>query len=312
LKREAPRLDIRKETTMQIGEWKAVAGMTETYRKAREMGLEQNIAELEAFGFTVIEPEKTGAPAGFAEELLDTVKRIAREEDEKAVDLNRHDNKPAFGRQLFHLINKDPLFVDAVMNPAARTIGKYLMGASYRLYSMVAFLKDGEARPTMMHCDSTGVPPPLPFYGNVCNVSWVLTDYTPENGTLCMVPGSHRLCRHPTPGELPKFMGGSADDDICAPVMAKPGSLAIFHGNTWHGTYPKTSDALRVHVAMAFSRNYVNPAEDFDDVADSTIAHGGPEFARLLGRTKWQGYRGEGPKLERMAQVYSAHSTPYG
>jgi ectoine hydroxylase-related dioxygenase (phytanoyl-CoA dioxygenase family) len=297
---------------MQIGDWKAVAGMAETYRQARDMGLESNIAELEAFGFTVIEPEKTGAPAGFAEALLETVKRIGREEDEKVVDLNKHADKPAFGRQLFHLINKDPIFADAVMNPAARIIGSYLMGQSYRLYSMVAFMKDGGARPTMMHSDSTGVPPPLPFYGNVCNVSWVLTDYTPENGTLCMVPGSHRLCRHPTPSELPKFMGGPAEDDICVPVIAKPGSLAVFHGNTWHGTYPKTTDTLRVHVAMALCRNYVNPAEDFDDVVDSTVARGGPEFARLLGRTKWQGYRGEGPMLDRMALVRNAHGTAYG
>ncbi len=297
---------------MQIGDWKAVAGMSETYRHAREMGLERNIAELEAFGFTVVEPEDTGAPKGFAEELLQTVKRIAGEEDELSVDLNKHADKPAFGRQLFHLINKDPIFVDAVMNPAALAIGKYLMGASYRLYSMVAFLKDGDAKPTMMHNDSTGVPPPLPFYGNVCNISWVLTDYTPENGTLCMVPGSHRLCRHPTPSELPKFMGGLADDDVCVPVMARPGSLAIFHGNTWHGTYPKTNDNLRVHVATALCRNYVNPAENFDDVADTTVARGGPEFARLIGRTQWQGYGSEGPRLERMALVRNAHGTVYG
>src|SRR5437588_12689127 len=26
---------------------------------------------------------------------------------------------------------------------------------------------------------------------------WVLTDYTVENGTFYMVPGSHRYCRHP-------------------------------------------------------------------------------------------------------------------
>lgn len=297
---------------MQIGDWKAVAGMAGIYRQAREMGLERNLAELEAFGFTVVEPQNTGAPAGFAEKLLETVERLAAEEDEKAVDLNLHDNKPAFGRQLFHLINKDPIFVDAVMNPAAQVIGKYLMGASNRLYSIVAFMKDGGAKPTMMHSDSTGVPPPLPFYGNVCNISWVLTDYTPENGTLCMVPGSHRLCRHPTPSELPKFMGGLADDDVCVPVLAKPGSLAIFHGNTWHGTYPKTSNTLRVHIAMALCRNYVNPAENFNDIADATVARGGSEFARLIGRTQWQGYGSEGPKLDRMALVRDAHSTVYG
>lgn len=297
---------------MQIGDWKAVAGMAGIYRQARQMGLEQNIAELEAFGFTVVEPEKTGAPAGFAQNLLDAVCRLAKAEDEKAVELNTHADKPAFGRQLFHLINKDPIFVDAVMNPAVQVLGKYLMGASYRLYSMVAFLKEGEARPTMMHSDSSGVPSPLPFYGNVCNLSWVLTDYTPQNGTLCMVPGSHRQCRHPSPSDLPKFMGGTADDDLCVPVLAKPGSLAIFHGNTWHGTYPKTTGSLRAHVATAFCRNYVNPAENFADVPDAIIARGGPEFARAIGRSQWQGYGAEGPKLERLMLTREAQASMYG
>src|SRR5437588_7334502 len=88
---------------------------------------------------------------------------------------------------------------------------------------------------------------------------WVLTDYTVENGTFYMVPGSHRFCRHPTELEQPKFMGGVAPDDIGTPVLAEAGSLIVFHGNTWHGTVPKMSEGPRVHVANAFCRNYVNP-----------------------------------------------------
>ncbi|MEJ0024701.1 MAG: phytanoyl-CoA dioxygenase family protein [Rhizomicrobium sp.] len=297
---------------MQIGDWKAVAGMARTYRQARELGLETNIAEFEAFGFTVIEPEKTGMPADFAARLFGATLGIAGSEDANVVDLNKQAVRPAQGRQLFHLINKDPLFVDALMAPAVQAMAKYVMGASYRLYSTVAFLKDGPAVPTPLHSDSTGVPPPIPFYGNVCNISWVLTDYTPESGTLCMVPGSHRLCRHPTMSEVPKFMGGSGDDDLVVPVLAKPGSLAVFHGNTWHGTYPKTTAGTRCHIALAMCRNYVNPAEDYSDTPEELLQRGGPEFARALGKTAWQGYGTEGPKLERMALVRAAHGTAYG
>jgi ectoine hydroxylase-related dioxygenase (phytanoyl-CoA dioxygenase family) len=295
---------------VQIDEWKTGA-MTPIYQQIRALGLENNIAELEAFGFTVIEPEKTGAPKDFASRLLKATMALAEKEDAAAVALNSHDNKPAFGRQLFHLINKDPIFVDAVMNPAVQAVGKYLMGASYRLYSMVAFLKEGDAKSTLMHSDSSGVPPPLPFYGNVCNISWILTDYTKENGTLCMVPGSHRLCRHPTQPEHPKFMGGQADDSVCVPIVARPGSLAIFHGNTWHGTYPKVSEGLRVHVATALCRNYVNPGEDFSDLPEEAIARGGAEFARAIGKSAWQGYRAEGPKLERLGSVYGAQTSTF-
>jgi hypothetical protein len=297
---------------MQIGDWKAVAGMASVYNQARELGLETNIAEIEAFGFTVIDPERTGMPKDFAPKLLDAALSIAKREDVNVVDLNKHAIRPAHGRQLFHLINKDPLFVDALMAPAAQIMAKYMMGLSYRLYSMVAFLKEGSAQPTPLHCDSTGVPPPIPFYGNVCNVSWVLTDYTKDSGTLCMVPGSHRLCRHPTMSEVPKFMGGAGDDDLVVPVLAKPGSIALFHGNTWHGTYPKVDAPVRCHVAMALCRNYVNPAEDYSDMPEALLKRGGTEFARAMGKTAWQGYGSEGPKLDRMGLVRPAHATAYG
>lgn len=297
---------------MDIGDWKSVAGMGEVYRRAREFDLEPNIAELEAFGFTVIEPEKTGAPPGFADRLLETVMEMARQEDEDAVDLNKHADRPAYGRQLFHLLARDPAFIEAAMNPVVRTMGAYMLGLSMRLYSMVAFVKEGPARPTHMHTDSVGVPTPLPFYGTVCNVSWILSDYTPDNGTLCIVPGSHRFCRHPTEFEQPKFMGGAMDDAMATPLIAKPGSLAVFTGNTWHGTYPKTTDSNRVHIATAFCRNYVNPAESYDDLPDELIAEHGPELARLIGRRAWQGYRAEGPKLENMAIVRPAYQSVYG
>lgn len=299
---------------MEVLDWKSMAGMAATYRQARELGIETNIAELEAFGFTVIEPEKSGAPAGFADRLLEKVMEIAAQEDALSVELNKHSDaeKPAFGRQLFHLLERDPVFIEAAMNPAVRTMANYLMGMSYRLYSMVAFVKEGSARSTPMHCDSVGVPTPLPAYGSVCNVSWILTDYTAENGTLGMVPGSHRYCRHPTELEQPKFIGGMMDDAMVTPVNAKPGSLVVFTGNTWHCTYPKISDGVRAHIATAFCRNYVNPAEYYDDLPEETVAAHGPEFARLIGRTAWQGYRAEGPKLENMALVRPAYQSQYG
>ena len=40
---------------MEIGDWKATRGLNEAYRAIRSMGLESNVAELDAFGFTVIE-----------------------------------------------------------------------------------------------------------------------------------------------------------------------------------------------------------------------------------------------------------------
>ncbi len=299
---------------MEIQDWKSLAGMGATYQEARDLGIETNIAELEAFGFTVIGPDKTAAPPGFAERMLDKVMEAAGQEDDLAVELNKHTDaeKPATGRQLFHLLERDPVFIEAIMNPVVRTMASYLMGLSYRLSATAAFVKEGAARPTPMHCDSVGVPSPLPAYGSICNVSWILTDYTLETGTLGMVPGSHRFRRHPAEFEQPRFLGGALDDAMVAPVVAAPGSIAVFTGNTWHCTYPKQTEGLRVHVANNFCRNYVNPGENYDDLPDALIAPFGAEFARLLGRRAWQGFHAEGPKLENMALVRPAYYSQYG
>ena len=184
---------------MEIGDWKATAELNDIYRRARDLGIETNLAELEAFGFTIVEPEKV-APAGFGDRMMAALLAIAESEDPNVVDLSTRaqKDKPNYGRNLFHLIAKDPVFAEALMNPVALTLGQYLMGASARLYSSVAFLKQGEAGCTGMHNDSVGMPPPLPMYGHVCNISWILTDYTQEKGTFFIVPGSHRLGTHPT------------------------------------------------------------------------------------------------------------------
>jgi hypothetical protein len=296
---------------MDIGDWKTTAELNAIYSDARKLGVETCIAELEAFGFTIVPPEKV-APKGFADRMLAAILRIAEEEGEDSVDLNTRAQKdrPVYGRNLFHLVAKDPVFAEAIMNPVALTLGKYLCGASARLFSNVAFVKRGEAGVTKIHSDSVGIPPPLPAYGHMCNISWILTDYTEETGTFFLVPGSHRYCRHPTASEQPKMMGGQNEDDIGTAAIAKPGSLLIFNGNLWHGTYPKTDAGLRVHVVTALARNYLDPAEDFSDVPNGIVKKYGPEFARLLGRDKWQGYGSGGPKYDRMLAVNRAQYAP--
>lgn len=284
---------------MEIGTWKAAPEICATFRQARALGLESNIAELEAFGFTVVEPGKA-APKQFFDRMLAAVRRVCAEEHPEEVSmLNRpQEERPVYGRSLFHMIQKDPVFAEAAINPVGLTLAKHLMGASCHLWNTGALVKEGPAGCTKVHTDSMGVPPPLPPWGTVCNVSWILTDYTKETGTFAMAPSSHRWCRHPTDVEQPKFMGGSGDDDLFVPVEAPPGSLIVFHGNTWHGTYPKQDPGIRSHFVFMYARNYVYPAERNDDVPQAMIDEYGPEFARLVGRSSWQGYGNEGPQLE--------------
>ncbi len=72
--------------------------------------METNLAELEAFGFTVVEPEKV-APNDFAKRMLDVMLEIAEREDPMTVDLSTREQKdrPVYGRNLFPLHGRQAL-----------------------------------------------------------------------------------------------------------------------------------------------------------------------------------------------------------
>ncbi len=297
-----------KEKTMEIGNWTSSAEINDQVRAARALGIESNLFELDVFGFTIIEPEKTAAPPGFAKRLLEATQELAAKEDAADVALNSYAAGNVDGRHMFHLINKGDIFCEAMMNPVVMAIARYTTGQLGRLHATVGFLKDSSSKkPTKLHCDATGVTAPMPPYPTFMNISWILTDYTEANGTLAIVPGSNRWCRPPTPIEQPKCLGG-VNDDICIPVIAKAGSIIAFGGNTWHGAYPKMNPGLRAHLSYGFSRSFILPAEIWDDVPDETIRKYGPEFAQLLGKYDWQGWRSEGPHFDRMVEGVTARA----
>jgi hypothetical protein len=294
---------------MEIGDWSATAELNGVLRQARALGLESNLLELEAYGFTVVEPEKLDA-GDLPERLLRASVRLC----EQAEASGRRKSSPTgadadYSRILYSTIVQDEAFAEGLMHPVTLTIARYLLGASCRAFTTASFVKRVKATSTPIHLDTAGAPPPLYPFQQILNISWILTDYTEAAGTFGIVPGSHRFCRHPLPSELPKVMGGSAEDN-CIPVEAKAGSLIVFGGNTWHGTYPKTTPELRAHAVFAFCRNYMLPAENFDDVPQALFDRYGPELANLLGRNAWQGYKTEGPEGAKIAAVARAQFVP--
>ncbi len=294
---------------MKIGNWAASAELNKIYGTARELGLETNIAELEAFGFTIVEPQLLKSQ-DLCERMLASVKRLCEIDDTADKPLHQPLGATSdYTRILYALMTRDPLFAEAAMHPVALTLGRYLMGASCRLFTTTAFVKQGSAEPTPLHTDSAGTPPPLYPFGLTCNVSWILTDYRQDTGTFAMVPGSHRYGRHPGKVEQPKIMGGT-NENICVPVEASPGSLIVFNGNLWHGTYPKTDNSFRAHVVTAYCRNYLLPAEKFDDVSPALIEKYGKELEHLMARDTWQGYKTEGPNGAGLANVWRANFSP--
>lgn len=88
--------------------------------------------------------------------------------------------------------------------------------------------------------------------------------------------GSHRQFRQPLSNEAV---------EAAVPIEAPAGSLVIWHGDTWHGSYPRTRPDVRTGIAYGFALEYFHPHEPVTrDVTNEMIEEQGPRFATIAGR----------------------------
>jgi ectoine hydroxylase-related dioxygenase (phytanoyl-CoA dioxygenase family) len=144
------------------------------------------------------------------------------------------------------------------------------------------------------------MPGPFSRYSHVSNTNYALTDYTEAGGALAMVPGSHQLGRQPTAAE--RGLDGNERNPNAIPIEVPAGSAIVWHGNTWHGSFPRKQPGLRINLAVYFCRQYLEPQEDYRGyIPEGFIeANGGPggRMATLLGENLVHGWRDEGMSVE--------------
>ncbi|HEX9888212.1 MAG TPA: phytanoyl-CoA dioxygenase family protein [Nitriliruptorales bacterium] len=257
---------------MQIGEWKATQGLNELYIELREQGLEPNVAELETFGFTVVEgalpPHQT---TRLRERCLEvTADRIGEPVAEDGSNLTGRTE------MMQGMVAEGQEFEELLLNPAAVSLLTFMLGESYVLNSLHAFVKGPDtASWGNLHIDSP-MPDPLPRYAQVANCNFLLTDYTLDAGPIAFVPGSHRLSRHPRPEDyVPENL---------VPIEAPAGSMVAFHGNTWHTALGRTLPGMRVNLIYYACRSYVRPQEFYlHRLTDEVFARNPERFRRILG-----------------------------
>jgi hypothetical protein len=285
---------------MEIGNWPASKNLNEIYLRIRKLGLETNLAELEAFGFTRVEnalsPERVV-------KLREAVLREAERRYKTKIDVDNFQD----WKLLPYLLYKDPLFADLVLHPKGLALVDYVVGRSAILASIVSHPKGPGGDGRALHADiATYVPSPLARYQVACNCYYFLTDDTKDGGALALVPGSHREARSPTPSE--SAMSGPNRNANAIPIEAKAGTLVVFVGNMWHGSFPRTIPGLRINLAAVYIRSYVAPLENYKTTVTPKFLErfGGrnSRMAQLVGlNTRW-GYGDEGldPELSRLAE----------
>ena len=287
---------------MTTQNWTKLKHIPPAYQVIKERGLAEHLEELDAYGLTVIPPEKIGGER-ILERAREAVLRIAEEDTGTKYDIGTgahgfQMNQGSNNGQhlLFGFLEKDRVFEEIIQHPMVLPLMEYYLGEDCQVSSLCCFIKwqdpDGYGKNLGLH-DDTGMYPgysSLPAIPHVFNTNWILTDYTKENGAFCIVPGSHKYCRHPEHGE-------GVEDAI--PVEAPAGSVLAFHGNVWHGAFPRLTPGLRLSLSCHYVGPHYRLQENFHGrISEEMLARNDARFRELVNYDDpwgWQDSRGPIP-----------------
>ena len=153
-----------------------------------------------------------------------------------------------------NMVNKGSEFLALVERSETEALAGSLLGRHFLLSSINGHVFwDTTAQPQTLHRDQGQVPAAiqLPL---VCNLLWVLDDFTPAAGSTRVVAGSHRWA--------PEHQITPPDAGMAQPVSVPAGGLLALDGRTWHGAGINTNGSMRRSIATFCCAPWVRPQEN--------------------------------------------------
>lgn len=179
--------------------------------------------------------------------LADRLQQLFQEEGDRAGSEFRQE--PG-ARRLANLVDKGDVFVACIAEPDVLELVASVLGERFKLSSLNARSAEphnGETQP--LHVDQGALPDER---GNcVCNTVWLLDDFTPDNGAIRVVPGSHRSGRRP-------------EDALADPLAPHPGErlltgragdVLVMNAHLWHGGTANRTDRPRLALHAFYCRS---------------------------------------------------------
>ena len=197
--------------------------------------------ELDEDGFTLLE---NIIDSVWLDRLRQAFEECVEEEGEKAgVEVGQMKGV----RRLADLVNKGEVFDAVYLQPALLTVALHIFQRPFKVHSLNGHDPMANDGLQALHADG-GQPatPEGPF--RVVNSMWMLDEFTVENGATRIIPGSHRKL-----GSIDDYIEDRMTDHPDQTHLQGPaGSVAVFNGSIWHGSYTNRSGRLRRTLHCAF------------------------------------------------------------
>ena len=227
--------------------------------RARALGVDRHVREVEERGYTVIERAIT---PDFADEIREATLRAVWSHG---------------SQQLQWMLYQGPEFERLVQNPALMTLMDASLGRGAVIASISAIRRGPGPGFIPIHTDYSMVPEPYPEFAMTGVGVWALEDWTVESGPTWIVPGSHRERRGPRPGE-------GMDRGI--PIEMPKGSVVYFTHGVWHWQGDRTEPGERVTIHSHFNRGILRGLEP--KRVDVQMMHRNPpRLGEMLGEDDW-------------------------
>ncbi|MCS7023956.1 MAG: phytanoyl-CoA dioxygenase family protein [Bryobacteraceae bacterium] len=228
--------------------------------------------QLDELGFVLLKNYMT---AELLEELRTAFDRQLAQEGERA----GHEFKREPGaRRLANLVDKAEVFRRIISDAQILEYVAAVIPGKFKLSSLNGRAPDPESEIVQpLHCDAAAIPDEKGYW--VCNVIWMLDDFTAENGATRLVPGTHRSKR--LPQEVLADPLAPHPEEIL--LTAPAGSVAVINTHAWHGATANRSQGPR-RCLHAFYTRWDKPQQQFQRalLREETIRQLSPQLRELL------------------------------
>lgn len=211
---------------------------------------------------------------------------------------NRSPDNPI--QYVWSLVAKGEEFRDLITHPRALGYVRHVLGPEVTIFSFSGNAIGPGAPGGGAHTDQIYMPADTPW-PVVCNVIYMLDDFTEENGATLVVPGSHR---RPFSDLTPETFAAEA-----VSATGRAGSALVMESRVFHSIgVNRTKDVVRHGILAAYGAPFLRPQENWTfSTPTELVEQASPELRELLGFKIWRSLGGaQGPYGKRLEDTFDA------